>query len=126
AIPLSPLRQQELRRLLDRTTHPTLFSILVHHCQQIIVREVLPDFVHEASQNISAPSRRWRYISGIALILGTLVLSVLTVLTIENRWFRASLMPFFCTGALFLFQAQEGVCVFLAKSGVREVKLVET
>ncbi|KAI9593911.1 hypothetical protein BDF19DRAFT_446309 [Syncephalis fuscata] len=110
-LPLTTRQRAEIRRLLDCTIHPALFSIAVHRCYYAIVTDVIPGFLRGGAKNLTLVLP--------LLTLTSLAIAIWMIFSISNRWIRLTVAPVFCLGVWAIIQGSGGVCVLMALVGKR-------
>ncbi|KAI8058118.1 hypothetical protein BDF22DRAFT_739519 [Syncephalis plumigaleata] len=118
-LPLTKRQRSEIRRLLDRTTHPVLFSIAVHRCYYAIVTDVMPKFLHGGARNLTRVLRRFQIAFGILLVALSLSAALWMLFCAPNRWIRLSVAPACFMGVWAIIQGSGGICLVLTLLGKR-------
>ncbi|RKP09216.1 hypothetical protein THASP1DRAFT_22915 [Thamnocephalis sphaerospora] len=106
-MPLSDRHRQETRALLNRTTHPAVFSVVAHQCQREIINYILPRFIRGGARNIGSFSRWWRRLVGATTMLISLGAVFWMVFSVPDRWPRLMAAPIFWVGLAVFMQGNK-------------------
>jgi hypothetical protein len=105
---------------LDRTTHPSAFSIAAHHCRHRLASEALPEYIALSCRNTNRYAARVRYILGTIALILSLVAVFLTIYFSWSRWTRVGIFPVVFIALFSMFSARYSLCVFRYFKRVRD------
>ncbi|KAI4210053.1 MAG: hypothetical protein LQ351_007043 [Letrouitia transgressa] len=107
---------------LQHTTHPSAFSIVRDMVEGTLRGQSHPNFIRWSICNGNKPRVLFVRNSGIAHVIGAIILAVFLVLSGRSRWWRLFVVPLFLVGFSIGVAAYKGLCVIVHSTHSRGLR----
>ncbi|KAL8788801.1 MAG: hypothetical protein Q9213_001472 [Squamulea squamosa] len=98
---------------LQHTTHPSAFSLVRDIVEGTLRGQSHPNFVRWSICNGNRPKVLFVRNSGVAYVLGGIILAILLILSNASRWWRLFCFPLFLIGCSSGVAAYKGLCLII-------------
>lgn len=107
---------------LQHTTHPSALSLVKDMVEATVRGQSHPNFIRWSICNGNKPRIWFVRNSGIANVVGAIILAVLLILSHASRWWRLFAFPLFFVGFDIGVAAWKGLCVIIHSSHNRALR----
>ncbi|KAL9598753.1 MAG: hypothetical protein Q9219_004311 [cf. Caloplaca sp. 3 TL-2023] len=107
---------------LQHTTHPSAFSLVRDIVEGTLRGQSHPNFIRWSICNGNKPRVLFVRNSGIAHVVGAIILALILVLSHASRWWRLFCFPLFLVGISIGVAAYKGLCVIIHTGHCRNLR----
>ncbi|KAI4188906.1 MAG: hypothetical protein L6R41_001840 [Letrouitia leprolyta] len=107
---------------LQHTTHPSAFSLIRDIVEGTLRGQSHPNFIRWSICNGNKPRVLFVRNSGIAHVVGAIILAIILILSHASRWWRLFCFPLFLVGFSIGVAAYKGLCVIIHTGHCRNLR----